>query len=168
MKSQDLMTLALRVLAVFLASQALVYLADAAVFVVMPTPNEFGIPFPVLAVIALLGPAFAAMVIWWCAPHLAGLATRGIGDTPVVTELNAQSLVNATFVTAGTLIVVFALPAVIATAVRAFGTPSLAIIASLVSGLLQCLFGVVLVFGSRVTSRLLLRLRYAGTGGGDL
>lgn len=166
MKSQDLMTLALRMLAVFTASHALVYLADAAVFVVMPTPNEFGIPFSVLAVMSLLGPAFAAIVIWWGAPRLARLAARGISDVPV--QLNAQSIVNATFVAAGTLIFVFALPALVATAIRVFGTPSLFIVASLVSSVLQCVFGVVLIFGSRVTSQLLLRLRYVGTGGRNL
>ena len=166
MKPQELMTLALRVLAVFVASRALVYLADVAVFLTMPIQNEFGIPYSILIVISLLGPAFAAIIIWWFAPHLARLAARGIGDVPV--QVDAQSVVNATFVAAGTLIFVFALPAFVATAIRAFGTPSLSMFASLVSSLLQCLLGVVLVFGSRLTWQLLLRLRYAGTGARDL
>jgi hypothetical protein len=161
------MTLALRVLAVFVASQALVYLADAAVFLVMPTQNEVGMPFPVLAVISLLGPAIAAVVIWWGAPHLARLAARGISNVPIA-ELNAPSIVSATFVAAGTLIFMLALPALVGTTIRVFGAPSLFVLASLVSSVLQCLLGVVLVFGSRVTSQLLLRLRYAGTGGRDL
>ncbi|MBQ4854199.1 hypothetical protein IMW82_05880 [Rhodanobacter sp. B2A1Ga4] len=167
MKPQELMTLALRVLAVFVASQAFEYLADAAAFVVMPMQNEVGMPFSIIAIISLFGPAFAAIVIWWCAPHLARLAARGISDEPVA-HVNVQSVVNATFVAAGTLIFVFAFPALVATAIRAFGTPSLSIVASLVSSVLRCLLGVVLVFGSRATSKLLLRLRYAGTGGRSL
>jgi hypothetical protein len=166
MRSQDLMTLALRVLAVFMASHALTYLADAAVLAVMPTPNEVGIPFSVLAVMSLLGPALAAIVIWLCAPRLARLAARGISDAHI--QIDAQSIVNATFVAAGTLIFVFAVPVLVATAVRMFGTPTLSIVASLVSSALQCLLGVVLVFGSRLTSQLVLRLRYAGTGGRNL
>ena len=38
----------------------------------------------------------------------------------------------------------------------------------LVGSILQCVLGVVLVLGSGVISRLLLRLRYAGTGVPDL
>lgn len=167
MKPQELVILALRVLAVFVASRALVYLADAVAFLVMPTQNEVGIPLSTFAVISLLGPAFAAIVIWWCAPFLAKLAARGMNDVSIA-PLNAQSAVNTAFVVAGTLIFVFAVPALVATAIRALGAPSLFLVTSLISSTLQCVLGAVLVFGSRVTSQLLLRLRYAGSGGRNL
>jgi Tfp pilus assembly protein PilZ len=163
MKPQELMTLALRVLAVFIASRGLVYLADAAVFVVVPTQNQFGLSFPVLALISLLGPAIAAIVVWWCAPYLARLAARGITDVPVA-ALDQQSIVGAVFVAAGVLIFILALPGLVGNVVRAFGAPGLFVLPSLVASVVQCILGAVLVVGARVTSRLLLRLRYAGTG----
>jgi len=163
MKPQELMTLSLRVLAVFIASRALIYLADAAVFVVVPTQNQFGMSFPVLALISLLGPAIAAIVVWWCAPYLARLAARGITDAPVAV-LDQQSIVGAVFVAAGTLIFILALPGLVSNVVRAFGAPVLFVLPSLVASVVQCILGAVLVVGARVTSGLLLRLRYAGTG----
>jgi len=162
MKPQELMTLALRVLAVFIASRALVYLADAAVFVVVPTQDQFGLSFPVLALISLLGPAIGAVVVWWCAPHLARLAAHGIADVPVA-ALDQQSIVGAVFVAAGTLIFILAVPGLVGSAIRAFGAPGLFVLPSLVASVVQCILGAVLVVGARVSSRLLLRLRYAGT-----
>ena len=163
MKPQELMTLALRVLAVFIASRALVYLADAAVFVIAPTQNQFDLPFSVLALISLLGPSIAALVVWWCAPYLARLAARGITDVPVA-ALDPQSIVGAVFVAAGTLIFILALPGLVGNAIRVFDAPGLFVLPSLVTSVVQCILGAVLVMGARVTSRLLLRLRYAGTG----
>ena len=122
MKPQELMTLALRVLAVFIASQALVYLAEAVVFVIVPNQNQFGLSLPVIALISLLGPAIAAIVIWSCAPYLARLAARGITDVPVAT-LDQQSIVGAVFVAAGTLIFILALPVLVSNVIRAFGAP---------------------------------------------
>jgi hypothetical protein len=164
MKPQELMTLALRVLAVFIASRALVYLADAAVFVVAPTQNQFGLSFPVLALISLLGPAIAAIIVWLCAPYLARLAARGIADVPAAAALDQQSIVGAVFVAAGALIFILALPGLVGNVVRAFGPPGLFVLPSIVASAVQCILGAVLVLGARVTSRLLLRLRYAGTG----
>lgn len=166
MKPQDLMTLALRVLAVFIASQALVSLADAAVFAAVNPPSQDWIPFSILAVIILLGPAIAALAIWWFAPHLARWAARGIGDVPVVMP-NVQSVVGATFVVAGTLIFVLALPVLIVNTIRAFEQPGMFVLSSLVASVVRCLLGVFLVFGSRATSRFLLWLRYAGSGARD-
>jgi hypothetical protein len=167
MKPQELMTLALRVLAVFIASRALVYLAEAVVFVVVPNQNQFGLSLPVIALISLLGPAIAAIVVWWCAPYLARLAARGITDLPVAT-LDQQSIVGAVFVAAGTLIFTLALPDLAGSVIRAFGGPGLFVLPSLVASIVQCILGTALVLGARATSRLLLRLRYAGTGAHDL
>jgi len=163
MKPQELMTLALRVLAVFIASRALIYLADAAVFVVMPNQNQFGLSFPVLALVSLPGPAIAAIAVWWCAPHLARLATRGITDVPVV-ALDQQSTVGTVFVAAGALIFTLALPGLVGSIVRAFGAPGLFALPSIVASAIQCILGAFLVIGAHATSRFLLRLRYAGTG----
>ena len=162
MKPQELMTLALRVLAVFIASRGLIYLADAAVYVVVPTQNQSSLPFPVLALISLLGPAIAAIIVWWCAPYLARLAARGITDVPV-TALDRQSIVGAMFVAAGTLIFILALPGLVGNVILGFGAPGVFMLPSLIASVVQCILGAVLVVGARVTSRLLLRLRYAGT-----
>ena len=163
MKPQELMTLALRILAVFIASQGLVYLADAAVFAVVPTQNQFGLPFLVNVLISLLGPAIAAIVVWWCAPYLARLAARGVTDVPVA-ALDQQSIVGAMFVAAGTLMFILALPGLVGTVILGFGAPGVFVLPQLIAGVVQCILGAVLVVGARVTSRLLLRLRYVGTG----
>lgn len=167
MKSQELMTLALRVLAVFIASQALVHLAEAAVFVIVPNQNQFGLSLPALALVSLLGPAIAAIIVWWCAPYLARLAARGITDLPVDT-LDQQSIVGAVFVAAGTLIFTLALPGLVSSVIRAFGPPGLFVLPALVASAVQCILGAFLVVGAGTTSRLLLRLRYTGTGAHDL
>jgi hypothetical protein len=167
MKPQELMTLALRVLAVFIASQALIFAADAAFFFVAPSQSFSGLPLTALVVVALVGPAIAAIVVWFCAPYLACLAARGITDAPIA-KLNVQVVVGSTFVAVGTLIVIFALPNLVSNVMRSFGPPRVHVLPMLVGNILQCLLGIALVLGSRVTSRLLLRLRYAGTGVLDL
>ena len=163
MKPQELMTLALRVLAVFIASRGLVYLADATVYAVVPTQNQSGLPFPVLILISLLGPAITAIVVWWCAPYLARLAARGMTDVPVA-ALDQQSIVGAMLVAAGALMFILALPALVANVIVGFGEPGVFVLPSLIASVVQSVIGAVLVVGARGTSRLLLRLRYVGTG----
>ncbi|MGH8146840.1 MAG: hypothetical protein ACREPY_10945 [Rhodanobacteraceae bacterium] len=167
MKPQELMTLALRVLAVFIGSQAFIYAADAAFFFVAPSQSFSGLPLSTLVVVGLVGPAVVAVALWWCAPSLAHLAARGITDAPV-TKLNVRAVVGATFVAVGTLIFILALPGLVSNIIRSFGPPGVHMLPMLVGSILQCVLGVVLVLGSGVISRLLLRLRYAGTGVPDL
>ncbi len=167
MKPQELMTLALRIVAVFIASRAIIYAADAAFFFVAPSQSFSGLPLTVLVLLALVGPAIAAILVWWCAPFLARLAARGITDAPV-TKLNAQALVGATFVAVGTLIFILALPGLVGNVIRSFGPPGVHVLPMLAGSILQCVLGAVLALGAGVMSRLLLRLRYAGTRVPDL
>lgn len=167
MKPQALMMLVLRVVAVFLAAQSFMYLAQFAVYylfrpVSMPSP-----PPSFFVAFWLLGPLVAALVLWWCAPYLARVAAGGVAPEPVA-YVSAHALVGATFVAAGALIFVTALPSLATTLLRAYMPPHGFLVPVLVGDILQCLLGIGLVVGAGTASKLLLRLRYAGTGVPDL
>lgn len=167
MKPQVLTMLALRVVAVFIAAKSFVFLAQSAVFLAFPPANAPHLPVSFLAVLWLVGPFFVAIILWWLAPHLARLAARGVADEPV-TRISVEALVGATFVAAGTLVFVTALPGLIGNAMRLSGPPGQFVLPMLIGSIVQCSLGVVLVVGSRGLSRLLFRLRYAGTRVPDL
>lgn len=167
MKPQVLAMLGLRVVAVFLAAESFVYLAQAAIYYLF---RPIGMPNPppsFFVVFWLLGPVVAALVLWWCAPHLARLAAHGVVADPVA-QVGTQALVSATFVAAGTIIFVTALPSLATNVLQAYVPPHAFLLPVLVGNILQCLLGIGLVVGSGTASRLLLRLRYAGTGVPDL
>lgn len=158
---QVLATLGLRVVAVFLAAQSFVFLAQAAIYFVF---RPGGSPAPAFFVAFwLLGPFIAALLIWWGAPYLARLAARGISATNV-TQVSSHALVGATLVAAGTLIFVTALPGLTTDVLRFYVPPQQLLLPEIIGKALQCLLGIGLVVGSGTASKLLLRLRYAGTG----
>ena len=165
MKSQVLAMLGLRLLAVFLAAQSFVFLAQLAIYFVfrpggLPTPSFF-------VAFWLLGPAVAALILWWCAPFLARLACRGIATESVI-HVSTQALVGAAFVAAGTLMLVTSLPGLTADVLRFYVPPHQLLLPELIGKVLQCILGIGLVIGSGTASKLLLRLRYVGTQVPDL
>lgn len=167
MKPQVLTMLALRVVAIYAASQAFTYLAQAAMFLAFPPANWPTVPVTFLAAVWLLSPLFVAAIIWWCAPYIACLAARGVVDDPAAT-VNTRALVGATFVAAGALIFITALPGLVGNTMRAFEPPQRFVLPMLVASILRCVLGIALVIGSGTASKLLLRLRYAGTPAPDL
>lgn len=161
MKPQELMMLALRVLAVFIASQAFIYLAQGATLLVLPTVDGGNVKITMLSLAWLLGPSIAAIAVWCCAPYLARLATRGFNNEPI-SSLNSHTVISTTFVAAGTYIFITALPWLVSNLILAFNPETKLNLSVLVANILKCLLGIFLVIGSRATSRFLLRLRYAG------
>lgn len=167
MKPQVLTMLALRVLAVYIASRSFVYLAQAGIFVAYPPVNGPAMSTATVAALWLVSPFLVSIIIWCCAPFLGRLAARGAGED-VQVDVNSQALVGATFVAAGTIVFITALPGLVSNIMRAFGPASMFAAPMLVGSILQCVLGIGLVVGSAVTARFLLRLRYAGTGASDL
>ena len=167
MKPQELTMLALRVVAVYIASSSFVYLAQAGIFLAFPPADGASMPTAAIAALWLVGPLVIAVIIWSCAPYLGRLASRGVaGDQ--VTSINSRALVGATFAAAGTLIFVTALPSLVSNAMRAFELPGMFALPMLAGTIFQCVLGFGLVVGSRAASRFVLWLRYAGTGASDL
>ncbi|HET8551155.1 MAG TPA: hypothetical protein VFM97_01605, partial [Gammaproteobacteria bacterium] len=161
MKPKDLTTVALRVLAVFVASQAFVYLAEAATFLAVPPENRSGPPLSALAGAWLVAPSIAALAIWIAAPYLSRLATRGIDPEPI-TRVDVNTISNIALTIAGIVIFLLALPGLVVNIGRAFGPPGTFAAWWLVASALKLLLGLALIVGSQNISRFLLRLRYAG------
>lgn len=162
MKPEELMILALRVLAVFIASQAIFYLTQGAIFWVSYPENTSDISLTALTSLWMLAPSIAAIIVWCCAPYIARLAVRGITNEAII-SLNSQTMVSSALVTAGAIIFVDALPSVVNNAISIFTAPQLLVLPPLVSSILRCLLGAGLVIGARGISQLLLRLRQVGT-----
>jgi|SRR6185312_5962043 len=167
MKPQELTMLALRVVAVYIASNSFVYLAQAGVFLAFPPQDGPSMPTAAIAALWLIGPIAVAVVIWCSAPYLGRLAARGISNDQVA-SITPQALVGATFVAAGALIFVTALPSLVSNVMRAFEPHVMFSLPILVGTILQCVLGIGLVVGSGAAPRFLLWLRYAGTGASDL
>jgi hypothetical protein len=167
MKPQVLTILGLRVVAVFLAAQSFVFLAQAAIYFVLRPAGMPSVPPAFFVAFWLLGPFVAALIIWWGAPYLAHLATRGVSDAQVM-HVNPQVLVGTTLVAAGALIFVTALPSLATDVLRFYVPPNQLLLPELLGKVLQCILGIGLVIGSGTASKLLLRLRYAGTEVPDL
>lgn len=167
MNPQELTMLALRVVAVYIASSSFVYLAQAGIFLAFPAADGASMPTAAIAALWLVGPLVVAILIWYCAPCLGRLAARGTTNDQV-TSISPQAMVGATFVAAGSLIVITALPELVANVMRAFEPHSMFTLPMFVGTILQCVLGIGLVVGSSATSRFLLRLRYAGTGASEL
>ena len=161
MKPQELMTLALRVLAIFIASQAFIYLAEAATFWATPPDSRSGMPLTALSSVWLFGPLIAAVLVWWCAPLLSRLGTGQMIDVPIG-AISTEAIAGATFVVAGALIFIIAVPNFISNSIRAFSDPGLFVYSSLAASILKSILGVALVVGSRAIPRFLFWLRYAG------
>lgn len=161
MKPQELMMLALRVLAVFIASQAFIYLAEAATFWAMPPDNRSGMPLTALSSVWLFGPFITSILVWWCAPVLSRLATGRIADVSIA-SVSTDAVVGSTFVAAGALIFIIALPGLISNSIRMFGDPGLFIYSSLAASISKCILGAALIGGSQAIPRFLFWLRYAG------
>lgn len=171
MKPQVLTMLALRVVAVYIASRSFVYLAQIAVYLAYPPANVAGMLATTTTsywLVGLGGPLVVAIIIWFCAPRLARLAARSTATTKDP-GVDIQGLLTATLAAAGTIIFIAALPRLVANILVLLG-PATAPreMSMLVGSILQCVLGIALAVGSGVTSRLLLWLRYAGTGASGL
>lgn len=161
MKIQDLATLALRILAIFIIAQGIMHVADIAKIWAFPAPQRADVPLVALSMAWLLAPLIIAGIIWLAAPALSRLATRGLADGPVV-DFNMQALVSAAFMVAGTLLFVVSLPILVGHIVSVFTMPGGLTLIWLIAYALKCVFGLALMLGSRLLSRFLLRLRRIG------
>jgi|GEM_PF-3186084 len=167
MKPQELTMLALRVVAVYIASSSFVYLAQAGIFLAFPPADGASMPTAAIAAFWLAGPLVIAVIIWCYAPQLGRLAARG-STNDRATSITPKALVGATFASAGTLIFVTAMPSLFSNVMRAFEPHGMFTLPMLVGAILQCVLGFGLVVGSGAASRFVLWLRYAGTGASDL
>lgn len=162
MRANELTTLALRVVAVFVAAQAFAHLADAVLLWNMPVDSRPGPESIVLFLMLELAPCVAAVVIWALAPALGRLAD-GANSANELKLTDANTLVTAAFVVAGTVLFVVSLPGLISNLVNVLRPGGALAISALVGGALRCLLGVGLALGARRLGSWLLQLRYAGT-----
>lgn len=180
MKSEQLMTLALRVVAVIIAAYACVDLTNVAGFLLMElhviqqnitTSATFDLKsLGWDAVIMWAIPVITAVSLWWLAPRLAKLACRESDQVVNFSGFDMQRLAIAAFVLVGFWIAVFGLIGLVGIGVNEL---QMATNSQLAGGpfdwgdfatyLLRCLFGLAVAAGGHNLSRLLLRLRTAGT-----
>ena len=181
MKTHELMTLALRVVAVIIGAYACVDLSNIVTFLI--DLHVYPKVIPIDSVLTSLGgyavilwsiPMIVALLLWWLAPRLARLASRGAdqgADQNVeLSGVDVEWLTHGAFVVVGVWILIFG-----AIGLLRIGVDAWSVAANSKWGgapfpwdyfaayVLRCLFGLVLIIGGRELSRMLLRLRTAGT-----
>ena len=173
MKSEQLMALALRIVAVIIAAYAFVDLTNMAGFLLLgihaiqlnittSTPFELKtLGWDALVLWAI--PMITAVMLWWLAPRLAKLACRKSDQAFNFAGLETERLTHAAFVLVGFWIAVSGLIGLAEIGVSelqlAGGTFAWG---SFTTYGLRCVFGLAIVAGGRNLSRFLLHLRTAG------
>lgn len=169
MKSEQLMTLALRVVAVIIAAYACVDLSNIVGFLLIGHnwQSSQAVDLSVLgrdAAMIWSIPIIVVVLLWWLAPRLARLACLGTDRERDLPRLDIERLAHAAFVVVGFWVVVFGLIGLAGIVVGKlqfsggpFGWDSFMTYA------LRCVFGLAVIAGGRNLSRFLLRLRTVGT-----
>lgn len=170
--AEQLMTLALRVVAVIIGVYACVDLSQMVFFVTgYLTGMHISASDTSGTVVALWSvPMIVALLLWWMAPRLAHLACGRRDPKVDMSGLDVGRLTHGAFVVVGVWILVFG---VIDLASMGFNALWVATEPKVTSGpfqwpyfaanVLRCLFGAGLIVGARNLSTFLLRLRTAGT-----
>jgi len=170
MKPHALVTIGLRILAVYLVSQSFLIMASIATTVLQSPPDVFHSPVLAWAFLWVFSPLVIGLALWFAAHQLARWATRGIGPEPLA-SLDPKALAATAFIIAGVLMIVSALPNVVLEIIRIHNAYQAAVTKSsyfayLIANLVRCLLGVALVLGSsRGFTQLVSWLRYAGSSG---
>ncbi|MGH8428403.1 MAG: hypothetical protein ACRES7_10560 [Gammaproteobacteria bacterium] len=176
MKAEQLTTLALRVAAVIIAAYACVDLTNVVYFLIAGLHNmdsNYALPIVVGGYAVLLWsiPIITALLLWWLAPRLARLASRGTSPSVDLSSMDIERLTHGAFVVVGVWILIFGVIDLVSTGAFALMTAANPKWAgepfawnSFATYVLRCLFGTALILGGRNLSRLLLHLRTAGTG----
>ena len=171
MKSEQLMMLALRVVAVIIAAYAF---ADVTNIVGLLLVGHNWISSRAI-MMASLGkatavlwsiPMIVALLLWWLAPRLSRLACHGTDRDLNLPGLDIERLTHAAFVVVGVWVLLFGvadLGRIVIAMLHAQLSTRLLPWGSFAEYSLRCLFGLVLIVGGRNLSRFLLHLRMAGT-----
>jgi len=168
MKSEQLMTLALQVVAIIIAAYACVDISNVVGFLLVGHQwmSSRAVEVSVLgrqAAMLWSIPIIVAVLLWWLAPRLARLACRRTERVLDFPELDIERLTHAAFVVVGFWVAVFGLIGLVRIGVNqlqwAGGPFSWSEFAAY---MLRCVFGLAVVTGGRNLSRFLLRLRTAG------
>jgi hypothetical protein len=162
-KIKALTIVLLRVVAVFVISQGILYAAQFFGFAYQ-APNVSG-SFTLGILTAAIAPLAMGIIIWALAPYIAALAVRKLPPSIEMGGLMAEGLAHAAFVVIGVCLIVTTIPSLVTIVLRSRelnGSIQIALIAGRAS---ECLLGIGLIVGSHTMSAILLRLRYAGTSG---
>jgi hypothetical protein len=171
MNPRTLTLLALRVLSIYLASKAFTFIASMASSLMLPHP----IPFTDPVNLALAGvwsgiPLLVALALWVFAPFLARRVTSDVDEAPLSLP-EPRVLASTTFLVAGVLILISALPDVVLQYLRfehPHPSPHAWISVSgfhLLASLLRCVLGTALLIGAQTITRFVFWLRYSGSSG---
>ncbi len=167
--TNDLMTLALRVVAVVIGAYAFVALANLANFLLF---SQWSVTV-LWAFVATMWstPLIVALALWWLSPVLARLATRGLIAEIDCSGLSIGKLMHAAFIVMGVWIFLFSIAALVKYGLQISWHGNRAYIPStawayLVAYGVRCVFGVGLVIGGGNLARFLLYLRTAGSAEG--
>lgn len=175
MKSNYLITLALRVVAVIIGAYACADLVNVVSFLIlgfhwMKSTNSGLASIGGYAVILWSIPMIVALLLWWLAPRLARLASRGADSSVDLSGMDVERLTHGAFVVVGVWILVFGVINLagigvnelsIATNAKWGGAPFPW--GNFAAYVLRCLIGAVLILGGRSLSRFFLHLRTVGT-----
>ena len=161
MQSKDLATILIRILAIYISLQGLLFIAEFLSAWSKAEKSEEDI-FSIIFMIAL-GPLFIAMIVWMLAPKLASFTVRGLSPGLEITQLDAEALTSCAFVIAGVVILVLNFPDLISSIIHIAFRPESIGIEWLFAAALKCLLSIGLIIRARNIARSLSRLRYAAT-----
>lgn len=163
MKTQSLTIVLLRIVAVWVIAQDLLYVAEffGTAYQTQSMSGNIAIDFS----ISVAAPLAIGFIMWAVAPYIAALAVRNLPLSIEMGGLTAEGLANAAFVVMGVGLVAVTLPSLVAFLFQTDSLGNQLKIAWIAGRVLECLFGIGLIAGSRTLSMVLLRLRYAGTNG---
>lgn len=171
MKSENLMTLALRVVAVIIAAYACADISNIAAFLLVGQKWMSAQP----TALSVLGrdaafiwsiPVIVAVLLWYLAPRIARFACRGMSRDVGFQGLDINQLTHAAFVVMGLGIFLSGFWNLIRLCIDVLPLGASGVEFPWNYGIeyvLRSLFGFVLIVGGRGLSRMLLRLRTAGT-----
>lgn len=175
MKTEQLTTLALRVVAIIIMAYAFMDLTNIVAFLLlglhwMRSRDAALAAVGEYAVILWSIPIVMALLLWWLAPSLARLACGGTGSEVNALGADIERLTHGAFIVVGVWILVFGFINLVRIGVNELQITSnpkmwgnLFPWGQFAAYVLRCLFGLVLILGGRNLSRFLLHLRTVGT-----
>lgn len=162
MKTHDLTVLIIRLVAVYIALQGIMYIAQAASMWSggVSVYGEMPIWFIGLTV---LSPLILGILLWFMASVMARQAVRGLAESMEVGGLSLQGLTAAAFSVFGVVLLIMVFPGFIVSLLHYFLSDEPSVdVPWLVARAFQCVVAVGLIVGSGMVARILFRLRYAG------
>jgi hypothetical protein len=158
---RDLALVGVRIVAIYVAAQALAVYAPTAMSTFWFDP--FDTVQKLSTILLLLFPLITAALLWVFAPRIAALASDGCKEQGLDGDSSPSALVTGGLILIGAYLLATTLPRILGTLPRVFAGETANALAQLAADALICAFAVIMVFGATGLARGILMLRRAGS-----